>query len=144
ITTLEDKSLGCIQKGGNSPISGVLEFGQTPKTPGLYLLNGPGNDQVSSTNLVASGCNIIVFTTGRGNPFGSIVPTIKVSSNNELYNKKRNWIDLNAGEILEESNMDLKSDELLNLIVEVANGSLTKNEINGFEEISIFKNGVIL
>ncbi|MDO4595271.1 MAG: altronate dehydratase family protein [Tissierellia bacterium] len=144
ITTLEDKSLGCIQKGGNSPISGVLEFGQTPKTPGLYLLNGPGNDQVSSTNLVASGCNIIVFTTGRGNPFGSIVPTIKVSSNNELYNKKRNWIDLNAGEILEESNMDLKSDDLLNLIVEVANGSLTKNEINGFEEISIFKNGVIL
>lgn len=145
ITTLEDKSLGCIQKGGNSEVVGVLQFGEQAKTNGLNLLNGPGNDQVSSTNLAASGCNIIVFTTGRGNPFGSIVPTIKVSSNSELAERKKNWIDFNAGVMVDrEINFEELRDEFIDYIIRVASGELTKNEEFGFREISIFKDGVIL
>lgn len=145
ITTLEDKSLGCIQKGGRAEITGVLNFGEYPKERGFHLLNGPGNDQVSSTNLAASGCNIIVFTTGRGNPFGSVIPTVKLSSNTDLYNKKNNWIDFDAGVVLEEgrSFKDLNKD-FINYLLKVASGEETKNEKNGFEEIVIFKNGVIL
>lgn len=145
ITTLEDKSLGCIQKGGSSEVVDVLQFGEQAKRSGLSLLNGPGNDQVSSTNLAASGCNIIVFTTGRGNPFGSVVPTIKVSSNSELANKKKNWIDFNAGVIVdEEISFEELRDEFIDYILKVASGEKTKNEEFGFKEISIFKDGVIL
>lgn len=145
ITSLEDKSLGCIQKGGKSQIVDVLDFGQRPKVEGLNLLNGPGNDQVSATNLVASGCNLIIFTTGRGTPFGSVVPTIKVSTNSKIYEKKKNRIDFDAGKILNEdiSFEDLR-DEFLSYIIRVCSGEETKNEKYDFREIAIFKNGVIL
>ncbi|WBW50417.1 altronate dehydratase family protein [Peptoniphilus equinus] len=145
ISTLEDKSLGCIQKGGLSEIVDVLEMGESVEESGLNLLNGPGNDQVSCTNLAASGATIIVFTTGRGNPFGSVVPTIKVSSNSELYQKKKNWIDFNAGRIIDEQiTFNYLRDEFINFIIQVASGKQVNNEIYGFEEIALFKDGVIL
>lgn len=144
ITTLEDKSLGCIQKGGNREVEGVLNFGEYPEDKGFHILNGPGNDLVSSTNLVASGCNIIVFTTGRGNPFGTVVPTIKMSTNKALYDKKRNWIDFDASPVLRGMKFEDLRDQFIDYLIEVASGNKVKNEINGFREISIFKDGVIL
>lgn len=145
ITTLEDKSLGCIQKGGSTEVVDVLEIGEEAKTPGLNLLNGPGNDQVSCTNLAASGATIIVFTTGRGNPFGSVVPTIKMSTNTELAEKKKNWIDFDAGRLISEGkSFEYLRDEFISYLLEVASGQKTKNEEFGFEEIALFKNGVIL
>lgn len=145
ISTLEDKSLGCIQKGGSSEIVGVLDFGEKAKNRGLNLLNGPGNDQVSCTNLAASGCALIVFTTGRGNPFGSVVPTIKMSTNTDLSNKKKKWIDFDAGRLISENKSfeDLR-DEFIKYLVDVSSGEETNNEKYGFREISIFKDGVIL
>ncbi|MBO5374472.1 MAG: altronate dehydratase [Clostridia bacterium] len=140
ITTLEEKSLGCIQKGGASPVVDVLDIGEPLTKNGLSLLNGPGNDIVAVTNLMASGVHLILFTTGRGTPLGAPVPTIKIASNNALATKKSGWIDFDASPILER---DI-TDELLDLIIEVANGALTKNEINGYEEIAIFKDGVTL
>lgn len=145
ISTLEDKSLGCIQKGGKSEVVDVLELGEKAHVPGLNLLNGPGNDQVSCTNLAASGCTLIVFTTGRGNPFGSVVPTIKMSTNTELANKKGNWIDFDAGRIVSENQTFEKlRDEFIDYLIKVASGQETNNEMYGFREISIFKDGVIL
>lgn len=141
ITTLEEKSLGCVQKGGVSPITDVLNYGDTVKTAGLSLLNGPGNDMVAVTNLSAAGCHLILFTTGRGTPLGSPVPTIKVSTNTALYNKKPHWIDFDAGKMLESDNINEK---FLSLVCDVANGQQTKNEINGYHEIAIFKDGVTL
>lgn len=141
ITTLEEKSLGCVQKGGLSPVVDVLDYGDTLKENGLYLLNGPGNDMVAVTNLMAAGVHMILFTTGRGTPLGSSVPTVKISTNTQLAQKKANWIDFDAGKMLE--NIDL-TDDLLKFVVDVANGKQTKNEINGYEEISIFKDGVTL
>ncbi|MDF2609565.1 MAG: uxaA [Lachnospiraceae bacterium] len=144
ISSLEDKSLGCIQKGGKAPVVGVLGYGEKVKTNGLNLLTGSGNDQVSCTNLVASGAQMILFTTGRGNPFGSPVPTVKISSNSDLYNRKGHWIDFNAGQILEGRNFDEVTEDFFNYLLEVASGKQTKNEINGYKEISIFRDGVIL
>lgn len=145
ISSLEEKSLGCTQKGGIAPVSGVLNFGQAPQNPGLNLLTGPGNDQVSCTNLVASGAQIVLFTTGRGNPFGSPVPTIKISSNSKLYNLKKHWIDFNAGQILEGVTFDEAADKLFNYILDLASGKIqTNNEIYGYKEISVFRDGVIL
>lgn len=145
ISTLEDKSLGCIQKGGSSEVVDVLALGEQSHTKGLNLLNGPGNDQVSSTNLAASGCSLIVFTTGRGNPFGSIVPTVKMSTNTELANKKTNWIDFDAGRIISEDlSFEKLRDEFIGYLLEVASGKETNNEKYGFREISIFKDGVTL
>ena len=144
ITTLEDKSLGCVQKGGSSMIVDVLDYGEQIIKDGFHLLNGSGNDQVSTTNLVASGVNLIVFTTGRGNPFGNIVPTIKVSSNSELAEKKPNWIDFDAGTILTGNSFDNLTEEFLKYILKVSSGELTNNEKFGFKEISIFRDGVIL
>lgn len=141
ITTLEEKSLGCVQKGGLSKIVDVLDYGDKLTKNGLSLLNGPGNDMVAITNLTAAGAHLILFTTGRGTPLGGPVPTIKVSTNSALYEKKSNWIDFNAGEIL--NGRDL-TDELFSYILRVANGEKTKNEQNGYEEISIFKDGVVL
>ena len=122
-------------------VTDVLDYGDTVKKPGLSLLNGPGNDMVAVTNLIAAGVNIVLFTTGRGTPLGGAVPTIKISSNTELYEKKKNWIDFDAGRILKGEELTY---ELIDLIVETANGRLTKNEENGYEEISIFKDGVTL
>jgi len=144
ITTLEEKSLGCIQKGGFSDVSGVLDYGDTLKESGLFLLNGPGNDMVAVTNLTASGVHIILFTTGRGTPLGAPVPTVKISTNKTLFDKKKNWIDFDASPIAEGVDIDTLSDELLSYVLKVASGEETKNEINDFREISIFKDGVML
>jgi altronate hydrolase len=145
ITTLEEKSLGCIQKGGTTQVSGVLNYGERPNESGLYLLNGPGNDMVSCTNLTASGAQIILFTTGRGNPFGAPIPTIKISSNTNLYERKKHWIDFNAGEILNGKTFDSAAQDLFEYILNTASGKIkTKNEISNYREIAIFKDGVIL
>lgn len=144
ITTLEEKSVGCIQKGGSASVRDVLEYGEQCIESGLNLLTGPGNDIVSCTNLAASGAQIILFTTGRGTPLGAPVPTIKIASNSGLARRKANWIDYNAGEILEEKSFATAAAELFNLILSIANGGQTKNEINGYREIAILKDGVTL
>ena len=141
ITTLEEKSLGCIRKGGLSKVVDVLDYGDTVKKQGLSLLNGPGNDIVAITNLMAAGAHIILFTTGRGTPVGGAVPTVKISTTTKLAQTKSNWIDFDAGSILEGKDL---TDDLLNFIKDIADGKLTKNEENGYEEISIFKDGVVL
>jgi len=144
ITTLEEKSLGCIQKGGRSVITDVLQYGTQVEKKGLNLLWGPGNDIVSTTALTAAGAHIILFTTGRGTSLGAPVPTIKISSNTRLFDKKRNWIDFNAGALIEGKMFDELTKDLLNLIINTAGGEKTKNEINGYRDISIFKDGVIM
>jgi altronate hydrolase len=145
ITTLEEKSLGCIQKGGTAPVNAVLGCGEPCREAGLNLLTGPGNDIVSCTNLAASGADIILFTTGRGTPLGAPVPTIKIASNSALAKKKANWIDYDAGGILAGKPFDTAAAELLELVLEVAGGKTeTKNEMNGYREIAIFKDGVTL
>ena len=141
ITTLEEKSLGCVQKGGLSAVVDVLDYGDAVTKPGLSLLNGPGNDIVAVTNLMASGVHLILFTTGRGTPVGSAVPTVKISTNKALFEKKRNWIDFDASEML--NGKDL-TDNLFEFVLKIANGEKCKNEENGYEEISIFKDGVTL
>lgn len=144
ITTLEEKSLGCIQKGGKAVITDVLEYGEHCKKQGLNLLTGPGNDIVSTTNLTAAGANIILFTTGRGTPLGASVPTIKVSSNSRLAKRKSNWIDFNAGELIESNDFENMTEEIFKLLIDIASGMQTKNEQNGYRDISIFKDGVIM
>lgn len=144
ITTLEEKSLGCIQKGGKAVITDVLEYGEHCKKQGLNLLTGPGNDIVSTTNLTAAGANIILFTTGRGTPLGASVPTIKVASNSRLAKRKSNWIDFNAGELIESNNFENMTEEIFKLLIDIASGRQTKNEQNGYRDISIFKDGVIM
>ena len=141
ITTLEEKSLGCIQKGGLATVTDVLEYGDKVKKSGLSLLNGPGNDIVAITNLAASGVHLILFTTGRGTPLGGPVPTIKIASNSHLAVKKKKWIDFDASRYSQ--NVTL-SEELFSYVLTVANGVECKNEINGYSEISIFKDGVVL
>lgn len=144
ITTLEEKSLGCIQKGGKAVITDVLEYGEHCKKQGLNLLTGPGNDIVSTTNLTAAGANIILFTTGRGTPLGASVPTIKVASNSRLAKRKSNWIDFNAGELIESNDFENMTEEIFKLLIDIASGRQTKNEQNGYRYISIFKDGVIM
>lgn len=144
ITTLEEKSLGCIQKGGKAIITDVLEYGEHCKKQGLNLLTGPGNDIVSTTNLTAAGANIILFTTGRGTPLGASVPTIKVASNSRLAKRKSNWIDFNAGELIESNDFENMTEEIFKLLIDIASGRKTKNEQNGYRDISIFKDGVIM
>lgn len=144
ITTLEDKSLGCIMKSGTSVIQDVLDYGESVKEKGVSLLYGPGNDLVATTALGVSGCQLVLFTTGRGTPFGSFIPTLKVSTNSALAKKKANWIDFNAGKVLEDTSMDDLSEELIELICEVASGKRVSNERYGEREIAIFKQGVTL
>ncbi len=144
ITTLEEKSLGCVQKGGSSQVVDVLSYGDAVTKNGLSLLNGPGNDIVAITNLAAAGVHIILFTTGRGTPIGAPVPTVKVSTNRALAEKKKNWIDFNASPLIEGVSMEELTDEFFGFICEVASGKETRNEINGYREISIFKDGVVL
>lgn len=144
ITTLEEKSLGCIQKGGKAVITDVLEYGEHCKKQGLNLLTGPGNDIVSTTNLTAAGANIILFTTGRGTPLGASVPTIKVASNSRLAKRKSNWIDFNAGELIKSNDFENMTEEIFKLLIDIASGRQTKNEQNGYRDISIFKDGVIM
>ncbi|MEG3040808.1 MAG: altronate dehydratase family protein [Clostridium sp.] len=145
ISSLEEKSLGCTQKGGEAPVVGVLNYGDPVEKNGLNLLIGPGNDQVSCTNLVASGAQMVLFTTGRGNPFGSPVPTVKISSNTNLYNRKKHWIDYNAGQLLDGKTFDEVTDDFFQYLLDLASGKLqTRNEEFGYKEISIFRDGVIL
>lgn len=144
ITTLEDKSLGCTQKSGASEVIDVLFDGDTLTKSGLNLLNGPGNDMVAVTNLGLAGCHMVLFTTGRGTPFGGFVPTVKISTNSQLAAKKRNWIDFDAGEIVTGATFEQKLEDLLDLIVDVANGKLTANEKNNSRDLALFKTGVTL
>ncbi|MDS0526444.1 altronate dehydratase family protein [Clostridium sp. SHJSY1] len=145
ITTLEEKSLGCVQKSGKAVVTDVLEYGDRATKTGLNLISGPGNDQCAVTVLAASGAHIVLFTTGRGTPYGGNVPTLKISTNTDLYNKKRNWIDFNAGELIGSANPEKIDEEFLNLILRTASGEYkAKNEVNDYREISILKDGVTL
>ena len=144
ISTLEDKSLGCVQKGGRAPVCDVIGYDERLKSTGLTLLSGPGNDIVSTTAMTAAGVHMILFTTGRGTPLGAPVPTVKVATNSLLAENKANWIDFNAGRALSEDATELTSN-FIQYLVKVASGEiLTKNEVNGYAEISLFKDGVIL
>lgn len=145
ITTLEDKSLGCTQKSGVSQVIDVLKYGEVLKEKGLNLLSAPGNDLVATTALAAAKCHMVLFTTGRGNPYGGYVPTVKISTNSELYNKKRRWIDFDAGRLVSENiTMEELLEEFVEYIIEVINGKKVNNELNRFQEIAIFKSGVTL
>ncbi len=145
ITTLEDKSLGCTQKGGTAPVEDVLSYGESVKKKGLSLLQAPGNDLVAANALAISGAQLILFTTGRGTPFGCPVPTAKISSNSALANKKKAWIDFNAGELLENKTMSELTDEFLDFVLNLASGEITaKAETLDKHELAIFKDGVTL
>lgn len=144
ITTLEDKSLGCTQKAGAAVVNDVLKMGDRIKSTGLNLLSTPGNDLVAVTTLACAGCQMVLFTTGRGTPFGGFVPTVKVATNTDLATRKENWIDYNAGDLVDKKSMDELLEDFIDLICDVASGKKTKNELNRFREISIFKDGVML
>lgn len=144
ISTLEEKSLGCTQKCGKSSVMDVLMYGERLKTKGLNLLSSPGNDLVAATALAASGCHLVLFTTGRGTPFGSFVPTMKISTNSALYKKKPGWIDFNAGTIVENETIEQVSNRFIEYILDVLNGTFVNNEKKNYREIAIFKTGVTL
>ena len=145
ITTLEDKSLGCTQKAGAAVVQDVLKMGERIKTNGLNLLCTPGNDLVATTTLGCSGCQMVLFTTGRGTPFGGFIPTVKIATNTALATKKSNWIDFNAGDLVDKMDMDELLENFIDLLCDIASGKKqAKNEENNFREISIFKDGVVL
>lgn len=144
ISTLEDKSLGCVQKSGRMPVRGVLSYGERVKARGLNLLSAPGNDLVSSTALAAAGAQIVLFTTGRGTPFASPVPTVKISTNSALANRKSHWIDYNAGVLAEGADMEAETERLFAYVLEVASGRKLASEEAGFRDMAIFKQGVTL
>lgn len=144
ISTLEDKSLGCTQKSGSAAVKEVLAYGETVHTRGLNLLSAPGNDLVAATALAASGAHIVLFTTGRGTPFASPVPTMKISSNSKLAEQKKNWIDFNAGTLVQGEDMDLKAEKLFEYVIRVASGEQVCSERAGFHDMAIFKQGVTL
>ena len=145
ITTLEDKSCGCVQKGGDAPIMDVIGYGDAVVTKGLNMLYGPGNDLVSSTALTAAGAHMVLFTTGRGTPFGAPAPTMKIATNTPLASKKAGWIDFNAGTVADGTRtLEESASDLMALVLEVASGRQTRTEVQGFREISIFKDGVML
>jgi altronate hydrolase len=142
ITTLEEKSLGCIEKGGSATIVDVLNYGEAIKKNGLNLLYAPGNDLVATSALGFSGCQLTLFTTGRGTPYGCFMPTLKISTNTRLYNKKKNWMDFNAGRLIEGVSMEQLRQELFREVIQVAEGKKLRHEINQFREMAIFKTGV--
>ena len=144
ITTLEDKALGCTQKSGSSAVKGVLAYGEKTVTPGLNLLSAPGNDLVASTALAAAGAQLVLFSTGRGTPFGCPVPTVKIASNTPLAQKKKNWIDFDAGRLLDGMTLDELGEELLEQVLRIASGEKTRGEEHGFHDLAIFKQGVTL
>lgn len=144
ISTLEEKALGCTQKCGMSGVTGVLEYGDRLQVKGLNLLSAPGNDLVASTALAAAGCHIVLFTTGRGTPFGTFVPTMKISTNSQLAHNKPMWIDFNAGTIVENENMKKVLEDFKDKVISIANGEQTWNEKKNYQEIAIFKTGVTL
>ncbi|MBR6149334.1 MAG: altronate dehydratase [Lachnospiraceae bacterium] len=144
ITTLEDKSLGCTQKSGTSQVVGILDYGERIKEHGLNLLYAPGNDPVACTALAAAHAQIILFTTGRGTPFAAPVPTMKISSNNELADRKSNWIDFNAGTLVNGKSITELTDELFEKIIDCANGEKVCAEVAGYHDMAVFKRGVTL
>ena len=144
ISTLEEKSLGCTQKCGSSIVRGVLKYGERISEKGLNLLSAPGNDLVASTALAASGCQIVLFTTGRGTPFGSFVPTMKISTNTPLFEHKGGWIDFNAGVLAQDEPMSAVAARFIDAVLAAASGEPVNNEIHGYREIAIFKSGVTL
>lgn len=144
ITTLEDKSLGCIQKGGSYPVEDVLSYGQLVKHKGLSLLQGPGNDLVASTALAVSGAQLVIFTTGRGTPFGAPVPTIKISTNTPLAQNKPHWIDFDAGRLLADVNMECLTEQFFDELLSIASGKQTTSEQHQIRDLAIFKSGVTL
>ncbi len=144
ISTLEEKSLGCTQKCGKSGVKDVLMYADRITTRGLNLLSAPGNDLVASTALASAGCHMVLFTTGRGTPFGTFVPTVKISTNTPLYNNKPGWIDFNAGTLVEGEAMEQLSNRFIQYIIAVASGRQANNELKGYREIAIFKTGVTL
>ncbi|MCH5335570.1 MAG: altronate dehydratase [Alistipes sp.] len=144
ITTLEEKSLGCVQKGGAQKVVDVLSYGDTAVKPGLNLLQAPGNDLVASSALALSGCQIVLFTTGRGTPFGAFIPTMKISTNTPLYRFKNNWIDFNAGTLVEDEEPKVVLERFIDKVLATVNGEKLKHEKTGFKEIAIFKTGVTL
>jgi altronate hydrolase len=144
ITTLEEKSLGAVQKGGRAPLTQVLRYGEQARRPGLALLEAPGNDAVSSTALTAAGATVLLFTTGRGTPLGFPAPTLKIASNSELAARKPHWIDFDAGVVLAGTSMDEAAADLLALVADTASGRPTRAEANGEREIAIWKSGVTL
>ncbi len=144
ISTLEDKALGCTQKCGRAPVSGVLGYGDRLEKKGLNLLSAPGNDLVAATALASAGCQIVLFTTGRGTPFGTFIPTMKISTNSTLAKNKPNWIDYNAGQLVDGVDMKTVLEGFIDKIIAIANGEKSRNEANGYSEIAIFKNGVTL
>ena len=144
ISTLEEKSLGCTQKSGQSTVQGVLAYGEQLSKPGLNLLSAPGNDLVASTALAAAGCQLVLFTTGRGTPFGTFVPTLKIATHSELAQRKPHWIDFNAGPLVEGVPMEELLQQFIQLVIAIASGEQTLNERNGASEIAIFKTGVTL
>ncbi len=144
ISTLEEKSLGCTQKAGTSQVMDVLKYGERLTTTGFNLLSAPGNDAIATSALGAAGCHMVLFTTGRGTPYGGFVPTLKIATNNELAAKKPHWIDFNAGALLAGKSMDQLLNDFIHHVVEIVNGEPTKNEINDFRELAIFKMGVTL
>ena len=144
ISTLEDKSLGCTQKSGSAPVRGVLAYGETAEGKGLHLLSAPGNDLVAATALAAAGAQIVLFTTGRGTPFASPVPTVKIASNDSLYRHKKNWIDFNCGEMVQGKPLEVLGGELFRYVLEAASGRKVKAEEAGFHDMAIFKQGVTL
>ena len=141
ITTLEDKSLGCTQKSGHSQVKDVLQYGEKIRKSGLSLLQSPGNDLVSSSAEASADCQMVLFSTGRGTPFATYVPTIKVSSNSYIANKKPRWIDFDAGQLMEKS-MDDLAEEFIQLVIDTASGKKTNNEKHGIHGLAIFKIGV--
>ena len=144
ISTLEDKSLGCTQKSGTETVVDVLKYGEVLKTNGLNLLSAPGNDLVATTALGGAGCQLVLFTTGRGTPFGSFVPTLKVSTNTAICKLKPHWIDFNAGVLIEDKSMEVMLEDFIGYIINVVSGECVNNEKNNFREIAIFKSGVTL
>ena len=144
ISTLEDKALGCTQKCGRAPVSGVMEYGDRLQHTGLNLLSAPGNDLVAATALASCGCHLVLFTTGRGTPFGTFVPTMKIATNPTLAARKPNWVDFNAGQLIEGRTMQDLVPEFIDKVLSVASGERAKNEQNDYREIAIFKNGVTL
>jgi len=144
ISTLEEKSLGCTQKSGSSAVRDILKYGDTIQSEGLSLLSAPGNDLVASTALAAAGCQIILFTTGRGTPFGTFVPTAKISTNSTICKYKPGWIDFNAGTLVEGEQMNVLLERFISFVIDIANGEQTNNEKNNYREIAIFKTGITL
>ena len=144
ITTLEEKSLGCTQKAGQSQVVDVLKYGERLKEPGLNLLSAPGNDAVATSALAGAGCHMVLFSTGRGTPYGGFVPTVKLATNSELAKKKPHWIDFDAGQLIHGTEMPTLLESFVDTIVEIANGRPTRNEVNEFRELAIFKSGVTL